>query len=264
MPPADTFTANSRLGLDARARLQAAGTHLALSALVAAAVAALVFVLWYPMPFREISGGRELFWIVIAVDVALGPLITLAVYDRRKPAAELRRDVAVVVLLQLAGLAYGLHAVSLARPVVLALEGDRLRVVRAVDLDDEQLAKAPPDLRERRWWGIDVVATRKPTADEKFDAIQLALQGVDIGMRPEFWLPPASAPTAMAREAKPLTALAARYPARRAELQGQVLRTGVPPERLGYLPVVARQADWVALVDRGDGRIVGYAPFDGF
>ena len=47
--------------------------------------AGLVFALWYPYPYREISGGRELFLIVVAVDVIMGPLLTLAVFNRSKP-----------------------------------------------------------------------------------------------------------------------------------------------------------------------------------
>ena len=101
---------------DWRDRLRAAGIHLGLSALVAAMAALLVFALWYPYPYREISGGRSLFLLVITVDVVLGPLLTFAIFDRAKPRRRLRRDLAVVALLQLAGLAYGLWTVNLARP----------------------------------------------------------------------------------------------------------------------------------------------------
>jgi hypothetical protein len=47
--------------------------------------AALVFGVWYPYPYREISGGRELFLIVVTVDVIWGHCITLAVFNRTKP-----------------------------------------------------------------------------------------------------------------------------------------------------------------------------------
>ena len=73
--------------------------------------AALVFGLWYPYPYREISGGRELFFIIVAVDVVMGPLLTFAVFNRKKPLKELKRDLGVIVLLQLAALGYGLWTV---------------------------------------------------------------------------------------------------------------------------------------------------------
>jgi hypothetical protein len=250
-------------GFDLRSRLRAAGIHLVLSALVAALAAALVFLLWYPMPFREISGGRDLFLLVVSVDVVLGPLITFAVFDRRKPRRELRRDLTLVALLQLAGLGYGLHTVYEARPVVLALEHDRLQVVRAIDLEEADLAKAPPEWRRLPWWGLRLLATRPARPEEKLEAIDMALQGVDLGKRPEFWLPATETPPAMVKGAKPLTELLKHYPARAAELLQIVATTGRSAEQLGYLPLLARRSDWVALVDLGNGEVVGYAPFDG-
>lgn len=245
-------------------RLRAALIHLCLSAAVAALAALLVFGLWYPTPFREISGGRELFLIVIAVDVVLGPVITFAIFDRRKPRRELQRDLAVVALLQLAGLAYGMHTVFVVRPVVMALEGSRLRVIRALDLDQPELAKAPIELQHMPLWGIQLVATRPPRLDEKQQATEMGLAGVDIGMRPEFWLPTSTTGAAMAKAAHPLAELRKRFSSRAAELDAAIADTRRPAETLKFLPILARRTDWVALVDAATGSIVGYAPFDGF
>jgi hypothetical protein len=247
-----------------QARVRAASIHLGLSALVAAVLATLVFAIWYPTPFREISGGRELFMLVIAVDVIMGPLITFAVFDRRKPRSELRRDLTVVVLLQLAALAYGLHSVALARPAVVALEGSRLRVVRAIDLETADFSKAPAELHALPWLGPRFLATRKPTGEEKWEAIQRGLAGEDVGMRPEFWRPQREAPSAYARAAKPLEQLIRLSPRRAAVLQEAVAAAGRAHEQIGYLPILARNTDWSALVDLKSGEIVGYVPIDGF
>lgn len=251
-------------GFQIAARARAAGIHLLLSAGVAGLAALLVFGLWYPAPFREISGGRELFFIIIAVDVVLGPLITFSVFDRRKPWSELRRDLAVVGLLQLGGLAYGLHTVFVARPVVLAGEGQRLRVLRAIDLDAAALAKAPADLQHLPLHGIRVVAARELNTEERNQAIDMALGGVDVGMRPELWLPPERTPAALVAAAKPVDELARRYPQRTDELARFVAATGRTAAHLKFLPLLARRTDWVAFIDAASGAIVGYAPFDGF
>jgi len=249
-------------GFDLRSRLKAAGIHFGLSAVVAAGAAVLVFLLWYPMPFREISGGRELFFIVVAVDVVMGPLITFAVFDRRKPWAELRRDLAIVVALQLAALGYGLHTVFVARPVAVVLEVDRLQVVTAADLADQ--TDIPPAWQKLPWWGVQVLATRSATSDEKLGAIEQALSGRDVGSRPLFWRPAAEAPALIDKAAKPLEKLRSAHASRATELQQAIAATGVPAERLKYLPVHARATDWSALIEAGTGRIAGYVPFDGY
>ena len=81
--------------------------------------------------------------LVVSCDLVLGPLITFTIFDKRKPWPELRRDLAIVVALQLAALGYGLHTVIIARPVVLALEEDRFRVVAAPGVLETELPRAP-------------------------------------------------------------------------------------------------------------------------
>jgi hypothetical protein len=125
-------------------RFKAAGIHLCISIVIALLAAALVFYFWYPYPYREISGGRELFMILITVDVILGPSITLAIFNRAKPRRELRRDLAIVGLIQLAALGYGLWTVFIARPVHLVFEIDRFRVVHAVDVPSDLMDKVRP------------------------------------------------------------------------------------------------------------------------
>jgi hypothetical protein len=245
-------------------RARASGIHFGLSVLVAGAAALLVFLLWYPMPLMEIAGGRDLFMIVVAVDVVLGPVITFAVFDRRKGWSELRRDLLFVAMMQLAGLAYGLHTVYRVRPVFLALENDRLRVVRAIDLEGADLSRAPDGLQRLSRTGPGLIATRPPRADEKLEAIERGLAGEDLGSRPDFWLPPAQTTQALARAARPVAELAQQAKARDIELAQAVQQTGRPAGQLGFLPILARRTDWSALVDRSSGEIVGYVHIDGF
>ena len=135
------------MGIDWSSRIRAATIHLGCSLAVAALAAALVFTLWYPWPYRIVSGGTELFALLVSVDAVIGPIITLAVFDQRKPQATLSRDLVIVVLLQLTALGYGLHTTFIARPVVLAFEGQRFRATTAVQVAEEELPEAPASLR---------------------------------------------------------------------------------------------------------------------
>lgn len=251
---------------DWRSRVRAASIHLALSAAVAGLAAVLVFALWYPWPYRELSGGRELFFIVVAVDVVLGPLITFAVFNRAKPARELRRDLAIVGLLQLAGLLYGLWTVQLARPVHMVFELDRFRVVHRIDIPEELEARTPPGIEVAPWGGPTVLATRPFTSErENFEATMQALQGVQIGARPDFWQPYESARARVLQAAKPVATLQSRFPARKADIDAALQRAGRSAADTAYLPVVARKAQaWTVLLDANTADIVGYVPLDSF
>ena len=105
-----------------RSAARAAVAHLLCSVGVALLAGALVFGLWFPYPYRELAGGRELFLLIVAVDVVCGPLLTMVLYNPAKPRAELWRDLGLVVIIQLAALGYGLHVVWQSRPVYLVQE----------------------------------------------------------------------------------------------------------------------------------------------
>lgn len=246
-------------------RLRAAGIHLAISLVLAALAAALVFGLWYPYPYREISGGRELFWLVVAVDVVMGPLITLAIFNRAKPRKELRRDLTIVGLLQLAALLYGLWTVSVARPVHLVFEYKLFRVVHAIDVPEAALPQAPAELRRLPLRGPTTLSLR-PFKDpkEQYDATVAALAGGSLSAQPGLWQPYAAARDDVLREAKPAAELILRFPAQSVMVQEAVARTGRPTSGIFYLPMASRNTFWTVLVDANNAAVLGFLPLDSF
>jgi len=249
---------------DWRTRLRAALYHLVGSLVVAGLAAALVFMVWYPWPYTALAGGLGLFVLVTGVDIVLGPVITFSVFDRRKGWPELRRDLAIVVVLQLAALGFGLYTMYVARPVALALEGTRFRVATANAVLADELPQAPAALQRLSLTGPLVLRTEAPTdSGELLESIDKAMQGADLGLRPKYWRPwDDVARTHVRQIAQPLAGLRARYAARSGELDVAVSRTGRSEAQLRYLPVVSRFADWIVLVDAASGDVVGFAPFN--
>lgn len=260
-----TPAANHKAAIDWREKFVAAGIHFSLSAVMAALTALLVFGLWYPYPYREISGGRELFLLVVTVDVILGPLLTFIVFSRRKPRAELVRDLAVIAMIQVAALGYGTWTVFVARPVHLVFEIDRFRVVHAVDIDKQLMDKAPPGAEDLPLWGPTLLAVR-PFKDEKesFDATVAALGGADIGARPDLWQSYDQSKADVLRAAHPVSQLKARFPAQGAEIDALLHKAGRKPEATAYLPMVGRSVAWTAFVDTTTAQVVGFLPLDSF
>lgn len=248
-----------------RPRLRAAGVHLALSAVVAALTALLVFALWYPYPYGEVSGGRELFQLVVAVDVVLGPLLTLAVFNLAKPRGELRRDLAVIVLLQLAGLGYGLWTVHEARPVHTVFEYDRFRVVHAADIAPELAAHVPPGLELAPSGGPTLLSLR-PFRDsaENADFTLAALGGVPLSARTELWQSYEAGRAQVLAAARPVAALKQRFPQQAAAIDAALDAARRDSTRASYLPLVGRKAVWTVLLDAQTAEVIGYLPLDSF
>ena len=95
----------------------AAGIHLGLSACAVGLLAMLMYVRWYPPPFFMFDGGWQVLRLIVLVDLVLGPLLTLVVFDRAKK--ELRRDLGLIVMLQLAAFAYGAWIMHSHRPAFM-------------------------------------------------------------------------------------------------------------------------------------------------
>lgn len=251
-----------RLDLGRRAR--AAGWHLLISAAVAALAATLVFGLWYPGAYRHLSGGKGLFLLVVTVDVILGPLLTFAVFNLAKGWPHLRRDLAIIGLIQLAGLVYGLHTVYVVRPVATVFEVDRFRVVAASDVYAPELPQARPEYRSLPLNGPWLLAVRATVAgEERNQALFMALnQGVDVGQRPLFWEPYEGARAAILSKARPIQVLLAKYPGQASQFESELAAASLPVSVARFLPVMAR-GDWVAVLD-AKGDLATFLNADGF
>lgn len=246
-------------------RVKASAIHLGLSLTVAALAALLVFGIWYPYPYREISGGRELFLLVVAVDVVLGPLVTLAIFNRKKPRAVLHRDLGVVAALQIAALAYGLWTVYVARPVHLVFEVDRFRAVHAIEVPLDMVSKAPANVNAMPITGPSLLSLRPfKDAKEKSDVMMAELEGLPLAARPDFWQPYPAGVLGVLKAAQPAADLKGRFAVRAAEIDSAVAATGRPVQALAYLPLVSRSLTWTVLLDAQTADVVGYLALDPF
>ena len=248
-----------------KGRLHASGIHLGISLSIAALAAAVVFGLWYPYPYREISGGRSLFLLVVFVDVVMGPLITLVIFNRNKPRRELMTDFLVVGLLQLAALSYGIWTVFVARPVHLVFEYNRMAVVHAIDVDPALLSKAPRELQKLPMTGPTAIALRPfKNSAEQIDATIAAMGGAPLPARSDLWQPYRDSVVDILKEAKPAAELETRFPSQVSVIHRAVESTGKTVPQLRYLPLLGRNNAWTVLLDAITAEPVGFIPLDSF
>lgn len=239
--------------------------HLVGSSIVAALPAALVLLIWYPYPYRELAGGKELFFLIVAVDVICGPLLTTVLYNRLKSRTELVCDLGFVALVQLAALGYGLFTVWQARPLFLVQEIDRFKVVTATNLDTSTLITIPKALKPGPVSGPVVVALREAVSSKEREKVLMeSIQGGrDYAERPEFYVPyEGSNALKSLKRAKPLAVFLEKQPQQADAARKLAVEKGADMAQWLYLPVVARQ-DWVAVLDK-QGQIQGFLKGDGF
>ncbi|MFI8618959.1 TfpX/TfpZ family type IV pilin accessory protein [Acidovorax sp. NPDC077693] len=246
-------------------RLRASGIHAGISLFVAILAGVLVFVLWYPYPYGDISGGRNLFLLVASVDAVMGPLLTLIIFNQAKPRRELVTDLAIVGVLQMAALSYGLWTVFTARPVHLVFEYSRMSVVHAADVDPKLLTMAPASMQNLPITGPTPIALRPfKNAAEQFDATMAALGGAPLAARGDLWQPYAQSRAEILKESRPASELNARFATHAALIDAAVGKTGRSMDQVRYLPLVGRENAWTVLLDATTADPVGFLPLDSF
>ena len=245
-------------------RLRASVIHLTISLAIASLAALLVFGWWYPHPYRDLSGGRELFTLVVAVDVVLGPLITLVIFNAAKTRRHLLMDFSVIGLLQVAALTYGLWTVFAARPVHLVFEYYRMAVVHAVDIEPSLLSQAPPDLQTLPWRGPTLLSLRPLQGGEVIESVLQAVGGIAQAAQPNLWQPYDAARADILRESRPAAQLKERFPQHADTIDQAVARTGLPLDQLHTLPLLSRKTAWTVLIDAQTAQPVGFVALDSF
>ena len=241
-------------------RLRAAALHLVVCVAVVALLSVLVFGAWYPSPMPQLLGVGAILWIVVGVDVVVGPLFTLIVFDRRKP--RLKWDLAMIFALQLVALAYGVFTVYQGRPGFIVFTTDRFDVVSPSDIKPEDWSAAVSNQQARldplrpRW-----VAARQPeSASERSTVMMDALSsGRDVQHLPRLYVDYAAEQTTALERALPISRLRTLNPGKGPQIDALVAASGRSDDALRFLPLRGPAGDGAVLIDARDAAVVSVA-----
>ncbi|OOG45419.1 TfpX/TfpZ family type IV pilin accessory protein [Rhodanobacter sp. C01] len=231
-------------------RWKAAAIHLTISLALAAIVATLLYTLWFPPPYFRAAGAGTLMPLLMGVDIAIGPLLTLLVMSPSKPRRLRRLDLSIIAILQAVAFGYGFHVIYQARPVFIVGEVDRLVVVAADQLSDADLAKGSrPEYRSRSWSGPRLVGAQPPKGNRTFDVVAQAMSGgKDIDRLPEFYVPYEQVASGLMKHARSLTQLQPADPGQRKQLVRLEQTAAARGQTLYFLPLERQDMDYTAIL----------------
>jgi hypothetical protein len=124
-----------------RFRLTAFGLHLAGSACALTLILGGLYLGWYRGPGWYLTEVARVVFIVVMVDVVVGPTLTLIIANPRKSRRSLARDIGAIVTVQIAALIYGTVTLWSGRPLYYTFSADRLEIVQASDLEAPEIAR---------------------------------------------------------------------------------------------------------------------------
>ena len=238
-------------------RWQASGLHLLISAAIAAVVVTLMLAVWYPRPLFEAEGGPGLVFILVGVDVVIGPLITLVIFKSGKPG--LRFDLWTIAVLQIAALTYGVSIVADVRPAYIAYVQGQFETVVAMDLSESRLAEAKrPEFRKIPFTGPVLVAVQPPSdPKERSDILlQVLAGGKDLQHFPKYYVPYSEYTREVLARGQTPAQLRKRDPQAAKVVDAWLAEAKRKEADVLYLPLKAGRGWGAALVDAKTGELV--------
>lgn len=186
-------------------KIKAFLVHLMLSIGLLAIILLMIYFIWYPYPLLKAVGGEHIFLLLVVIDVVLGPILTFIVYKKHKKT--LKFDLAVIGLIQVAALIYGVQSLLLAKPSWIVFNQNKFELVQynqiiVKDIQDSQFTA-------KLWSKPDFVAVKLSShvGERSEQILQEVLTGVSLAQQPENYVSLASKNRQLISEAKALTEL---------------------------------------------------------
>jgi hypothetical protein len=239
-------------------RWKAAGFHLLVSLIVILAVSAAMIGSWYGIELFSLMGAGRLIAVLAIINVLAGPFLTWVVFKPGKK--HLRLDLAIIVLLQVGFLAWGLHFMWKSRPVFLVGVLDRFELVFADELEREDLAdgrrpeyRTLPATRPRL-----VGAELGSTPEERMHFALSGLAGKDVQRFPRQFVPYPNVARQILDRARPVEELIEQSADRQAQerIARAVAATGLDPDEIVFVPITSRRGVATMLLSAADGAVL--------
>ena len=182
-------------------------SHLSISLLIALLVIGLVFFVWYPAPLAQAVGVAQIFVMMLAIDVIIGPVLGLLVYKEDKKS--LKFDLTIIIAIQISALLYGIFSIEQGRPAWLVFHGDRFELIRKNEIVYQNITQAKPQFQQVSWLKPQYVAIQssKDLKQRNDDMFAEIMGGISIAQRPERYVDFAQAKEQIQKRAQNLDLL---------------------------------------------------------
>ena len=241
-----------------KAKCKATMVHAVVTLLICLSTGLLVFGVWYPGEMARMAEGASIYQLLVMVEITLGPLMSLIIFNPAKPFKELARDYAIIGAVQITALAYGLSVISTSRPVYQVFVKDRIEIVAATELDEDDLVQASAEFSSLPLLGPRLVCVDFPSNEQEQAVLTKAgSEGKDIHLLPMFYrecqageIESRSLSRDQLKEVAPSKFSSLPVDLREAEFV--------------WLPALTRFSDWVVIYPEGNTAGAVYVDIDPF
>ena len=237
-------------------RFQATGLHFLASAAVIVLIFGLLKFVWYPQQLFEAANGFDLLKILVLVDLVLGPLIMLIIFNPKKKS--LKFDVSVVLVCQLLFLGYGVWSLYTVRPAYIAFVDKQFHLVKANETDDSKLDKIDNlDFKHLPNFGPIFVGTKMPESKELREEVLFAgIANFELQNFPQYYIPIKDAQTQILSVSKTIENLSLGEDDKKA-LEKIKLKMESSGKKVLFCPLLTKGKQIFVVIDASNGAVLG-------
>jgi hypothetical protein len=237
-----------------RFRLKAFSLHLLSSATVLTLILGSLYFGWYRWPGWHLTDVTRVVFVMVCVDVVLGPTLTLIIANKNKPRRELVRDIGIIVVVQLCALIYGSVSLWSGRPLYYAFSENVLQLVQAYDID---AAEAEAGRRQNpglapHWYSLPrwIWAPLPQNAQESQKIVASAVTGGDdVISMPRYFKPWEDGLPSLRSRLKKVDDVAYFAKSEKKKLKEQMKAAGLPDDQSNTMPLTGRSHPLLAVFD---------------
>lgn len=224
--------------------------HFFLSLIIACIAISIIFLLWYPSSLAKAAGVTDVFFIMLVVDVIIGPLLGLFIYKEGKKT--LKFDLAVIILIQLSAFVYGFYSVAQGRPAWIVYSVDRFQLIRNNEIALLPNVKVKAEYQDTSWLGPQYAAVKlSDNKQQKERDLFNAVFGLTLAQQPNRYIPFKQARLDLVKNALNLNDLKNYNDHQKVE--SVLLKY---PQANAWLPLKANALDMVVLINKNTAEVV--------
>jgi hypothetical protein len=240
-------------------RWKAAGIHLLISAAIVGCVLVFLLLTFYPPAIMGISKSSGLIIILGAVDIVIGPLLTLLVYKAGK--SSLKFDLSVIALLQLGALAYGLYTIWQTRPVFIVANNNTFNIVYANEIEPADLALSKNNPHARFSFTGPSIVGLKPHSTSPDEMLSQFIQkqpndDSQLQNKPQFYIAYDDVAKTLAADAKVLKADEQSPEKVINAIKAFATSKNYPLPNCVFVPIISSRGSGVMLLDKQSGKML--------
>ena len=240
---------------------RAALNHFWPSLLVLATLAVIILFAWYPYPFRQFGESGKFAALLILAAVSLAPALTWFVYKKGKRG--MLFDLWVIVIIQLAAIAWGTFSLYQSRPYFMVHTVDRFEVFSKRDVDVTQVTDSR--FLDKPLAGPIRLYANMPADPVAFQQFlkEVMFEGKpDLQYRPEFWSLYTEKQKMALEKSRPLEDLHKARPESLSAIDQLVDKSGGDIGQLRFVPALIANGQFAVILDANSGDVVGMLMID--